>query len=157
MYHLGLNIPQYFILCTWTNCESLFVHHCLLHKGTPLMPVEKCTHGYNDKSLGAGLILCQFCRIRVDFPLRALNMFSRRFLAQTKCQGWVSSCGVSFQSNEKMIGYSHGTPATRERESMSCRAGHYRSFQGSHLGETNDYPSGDVHDTSGAGKTTQEV
>lgn len=56
-----------------------------------------------------------------------------------------------------MTGYSHSTPATSERESMSCRAGHYRSFQGSHLGETNDYPSGDVHDTSRAVKTTQEV
>lgn len=86
MYHLELNIPQYFILCNWTNCESLFARHCLLHKGTPPMPVEQCTPGYNDKSLGAGLILCQFCRITVDFSLGAWNMFSHRFLAQTKCQ-----------------------------------------------------------------------
>lgn len=46
-----------------------------------------------------------------------------------------------------MAGYSHGIPATIEQESISCQAGHYRSFQGSHLGETDDYPSGDVHDT----------
>lgn len=64
-----------------------------------------------------------------------------------QCQVWVSSCGAGFQPNQNMVDYSHGILATIEPVSVSCQTGHYYSFHGSHLGETDNYSSGSVPNT----------
>ena len=63
MLHLGLGILQFFTFASWA-VVGLCVNHHLLQIETYLMK-DVLIYGYNDKSLGVGLILCEFKRILI--------------------------------------------------------------------------------------------
>jgi hypothetical protein len=70
IFPLGLNILQSLILCTLVSCQSLY---WLLPTANESVSDKKLRdallYGYDEKSLGIGLILCPLSNIIVGSPL----------------------------------------------------------------------------------------
>lgn len=90
---------------------------------------------YKDKHLQGSLILCPLSKIIVVGSL-PITLWGTCYWAGLQYQAWALPYGTDLKSHHNAVGYSHIICAIIVPMDIFFQAGHYCSFQDSHMGNT---------------------
>lgn len=98
--------------CTVSYClhrQHLWISVLITSWGLRVM----LTYGYEDENSGGSLVLCPFTRI-IIYKIHPYGLWPKqsRILPHRQYQAWVVSHGISFKSNQRVIGYCYNIGVT---------------------------------------------